>query len=128
MLMLSLLIYDNFRFRCARYLGLCLYSFLVSAYCLTRNYRPNIICNPMLMRRKSESEENSLIRTDPIRIEYNEIRSDPIRIAQIKYESDPNPIGSDRIGFGFGSDWVRIGFAHLYFRSQRAPCTPFIVI
>ncbi len=60
----------------------------------------------MLMRRKSESKENSLIRTDPIRIEYNEIRSDPIRIAQIKYESDPNPIGSDRIGFGlgFGSD------------------------
>ncbi len=58
----------------------------------------------MLMRRKSESKENSLIRTDPIRIEYNEIRSDPIRIAQIKYESDPNPIGLDRIGFGLGSD------------------------
>ena len=54
----------------------------------------------MLMRRKSESKENSLIRTDPIRIEYNEIRSDPIRIAQIKYESDPNPIGS-------GSDRIR---------------------
>ncbi len=58
----------------------------------------------MLMGRKSESKENSLIRSDPIRIKYNEIRSDPIRIAQIKYESDPNPIGSDRIGFGFGSD------------------------
>ena len=53
----------------------------------------------MLMRRKSESKDS-----DPIRIEYNEIRSDPIRIAQIKYESDPNPIGSDRIGFGLGSD------------------------
>ena len=73
MLMLSLLIYDNFRFRRARYLGVCLYTFFVSAYCLTRNYRPNIIRNPMLMRRKSESKENSLIRSDPTRIKYNEM-------------------------------------------------------
>ena len=60
------------------------------------------------MGRKSESKENSLIRSDPIRIKYNEIRSNPNCSNQVRIRSEPDRVGSDRVR-------IRIGFAHLYF-------------
>ena len=45
-----------------------------------------------------------LIRSDPIRLQNNFIRSDPIRNDLTWSEIRKNPIGSDRIRIGFGSD------------------------
>ena len=58
------------------------------------------------MRRKSKSKENSLIRSDPNKIQWNPIRSNPNCSNQVRIRSEPNRVG-------LGSDRIRTPLMHM---------------